>query len=219
MSEIVMLSIVRGAERIAGMIKGLPLEQQVEALNQVRTLLHEASPFSDQPVDLVLWVPAASVVGNEYNPNKVAPPEMRLLERSIDADGYTQPIVAHQKGEIDEVVDGFHRSKVGTACKRIRERVHGYLPVTRIRPGQTGENDRIAATIRHNRARGKHAVNLMKEIVSRLTSGWSDEDIARELGMDADEVLRFRQVAGLPGLFKDRDFSRSWEGAKDGNQP
>jgi len=191
----------------------LPLPEQVDALNEIRTVLHAASPFAAEPVDLVLWLPADTVFGNDYNPNKVAPPEMRLLELSITADGYTQPIVAHPVDESNEVVDGFHRHLVGKR-EPVRSRVHGYLPVTRIKATRADRADRIAATIRHNRARGKHIVNAMSDIVVDLSRrNWSDDKIARELGMDPDEVLRLKQVSGLAELFASREFSEAWEPA------
>lgn len=200
-------------------IATLPLAERVAAINEARTLLHEASPFSAEPVDLVLWVPAESVAGNDYNPNRVAPPEMRLLERSILADGYTQPIVTMPlPGEREEVVDGFHRNRVGKESTGVRERVHGYLPVTHIRAERAEKSDRIAATIRHNRARGKHVVNAMSDIVMDLVRrNWSDEKISRELGMDADEVLRLKQVTGLAELFGDREFSKAWNDKLEGD--
>ena len=189
----------------------LPLPEQVDTLNEIRTALHAASPFAAEPVDLVLWLPADTVFGNDYNPNKVAPPEMRLLELSITADGYTQPIVAHPVDESNEVVDGFHRHLVGKR-EPVRSRVHGYLPVTRIKATRADRADRIAATIRHNRARGKHIVNAMSDIVVDLSRrNWSDDKIARELGMDPDEVLRLKQVSGLAELFASREFSEAWE--------
>jgi len=191
----------------------LPLPEQVDTLNEIRTALHAASPFAAEPVDLVLWLPADTVFGNDYNPNKVAPPEMRLLELSITADGYTQPIVAHPVDESNEVVDGFHRHLVGKR-EPVRSRVHGYLPVTRIKATRADRADRIAATIRHNRARGKHIVNAMSDIVVDLSRrNWSDDKIARELGMDPDEVLRLKQVSGLAELFASREFSEAWEPA------
>jgi ParB-like chromosome segregation protein Spo0J len=201
-------------ELLAG-LRSLDLAEQVDALNEVRTALHTASPFAAEPVDLVLWLPGDTVFGNDYNPNTVAPPEMRLLELSITADGYTQPIVAHPVGESNEVVDGFHRHLVGRR-EPVRSRVHGYLPVTRIKTDRTDRADRIAATIRHNRARGKHAVNAMSDIVVDLSRrNWSDDKIARELGMDPDEVLRLKQVSGLAELFASREFSEAWEPSED----
>jgi len=161
----------------------------------------------------VQWIPGDLIEANDYNPNSVAPPEMRLLELSIEADGYTQPIVAHQAGPAQYVVvDGFHRQRVGKKKGAIRQRLQGYLPIVVIRHGRAGAADRIAATIRHNRARGVHGVMPMTDIVVRLLkAGWNEADIARQLGMDDDEVLRFKQVSGLPELFLDHRYSRSWD--------
>lgn len=194
-------------------LKGLPLEDKIRAINDIRRALHQYSPFASEPVDCVIWAQSASVEANDYNPNSVAPPEMRLLEHSIRADGYTQPIVAYQDTENHYVVvDGYHRNLVGTKCSAVRKRIHGYLPITVIKSDRANLKDRIAATIRHNRARGVHGIVPMIDIVADLIrNGWSDTDIAKELGMDADEVLRFKQNSGLPELFKDHKYSRAWE--------
>lgn len=213
MSGLFEQGIMAQVESICAMLDTLPLDDRVEMLNKIREKLHEVSPFKDEPVDLVLWVSSEQVHGNDYNPNKVAPPEMRLLERSIKEDGYTQPIVGCQTSKKTiEVVDGFHRHKVGKESKTVRSRIHGYLPVTKIRGNRHDPKDRMAATIRHNRARGVHGVVPMAAIVANLIKlGWTDADIAKELGMDADEVLRFKQNLGLPDLFKSSEFSASWE--------
>lgn len=193
-------------------IAALPEGEKIAALNEARKALHEISPFSGEPVDCVLWVPADQVEANDYNPNTVAPPEMRLLELSIGEDGYTQPIVAWGKNDYYEVVDGFHRNRVGKECKSVRERVHGYLPITLINHDREDKGDRIAATIRHNRARGKHQVAAMSDIVLELSRrNWSDAKIGRELGMEPDEVLRLKQITGLAELFSDSEFSQAWE--------
>lgn len=194
-------------------IAALPEAEAITAINEVKQALHTISPFRDEPVDCVVWVPAGQIEGNDYNPNKVAPPEMRLLQRSIEADGYTQPIVVWPETPgTYEVVDGFHRHRVGKESKGVRKRVRGYLPVTVIRTDREGYADRVAATIRHNRARGKHQVQAMSDIVRDLAKrNHSDEWIARELGMDADEVLRLKQISGLAELFADREFSEAWE--------
>ena len=191
----------------------LTLDAKVQFINEIREMLHNISPFKDEPVDFVKWVKCEDVVANDYNPNKVAPPEMELLEVSIMNDGYTQPIVSwnnHEKGKI-EVIDGFHRNRVGKESKIVRQRVKGYLPVVDIRTEQSGKNDRIASTIRHNRARGKHQVDAMSEIVIELKNrNWSNKRIAKQLGMDEEEVLRLCQVSGLEHLFSDKDFSKAW---------
>lgn len=189
------------------------LDNKVEVINQIKTMLHDISPFKTEPVDCVLWVKNDTVHANDYNPNSVAPPEMELLKRSIQADGYTQPIVSMKDSETTrEVIDGFHRNRVGKEDSDIQKRVHGYLPVVTIRESQEGLNDRVASTIRHNRARGKHKVESMSDIVVDLKKrNWSNKKIAKELGMDADEVLRLAQISGLTELFKNKEFSTAWE--------
>src|SRR5512147_489587 len=144
--------IEREARTLAETIGKLPLQWRVEALNRTRVVLHEASPFAHEPVDCVQWVPADRVVANDYNPNAVAPPEMELLAHSIREDGYTQPIVAwSREASAFEVVDGFHRNRVGREVPDVQARVHGYLPLTVINDTRDDRGDRIAATIRHNR--------------------------------------------------------------------
>lgn len=206
---------------LADAIADLPLAERVEALNTARARLHEISPFRSEPVDLVRWVPAEWVHANDYNPNSVAPPEMRLLALSVQADGYTQPIVSYaQASGQHEVVDGFHRHRVGKEVTEVRARVHGYLPVVAINEGRVDMADRMAATIRHNRARGKHRVDAMADIVLDLARrGKSDAWIAEQLGMDADEVLRLKQTTGLAELFRDRAFSTAWEPVPDDHEP
>ena len=194
------------------MLDSMGVEDKVDAINQIREAIHEKSPFKSQPVDFVKWVKNDTVHQNDYNPNSVAPPEMELLRLSIDADGYTQPIVSMPDMVGYEVVDGFHRHRVGKECKDINERVHGYLPLVQIRTEQYNKTDRMASTIRHNRARGKHKVEAMSDIVVELKKrNWSDDKIAKELGMEADEVLRLCQITGLSELFSSQDFSKSWD--------
>ena len=184
----------------------------IEEINLIKKTLHEVSPFKNEPVDCVLWVKNGGVVANDYNPNKVAPPEMQLLEVSILEDGYTQPIVTWINEDKNEVIDGFHRSRVGKESEIVKNRVNGYLPIVTINESHSDKNSRIASTIRHNRARGKHQINAMSEIVLELKNrNWKNERIARELGMDEDEILRLCQITGLQEIFKDDDFSKSWE--------
>ena len=190
----------------------LDMPSRVDALNRIREALREHSPFKSEPVDCVRWVKAEMVTANDYNPNSVAPPEMRLLEHSITEDGYTQPIVSWEREGVFEVVDGFHRHRVGKESPTVRARVHGYLPAVVINGSREDKGDRMAATIRHNRARGEHRVESMADIVVELKRRfWSDAKIATELGMDPDEVLRLTQVTGLAGLFAEREFSQAWE--------
>ena len=193
-------------------ISALPEAEKVAALNTVKQRMHKISPFSAEPVDCVIWVPCEQVEANDYNPNSVAPPEMKLLEISISEDGYTQPIVAWGKNDYYEVVDGFHRNRVGKESKSVKERVRGYLPITLINADREDRGDRIAATIRHNRARGKHQIAARSDIVLDLSRrNWSDAKIGRELGMEQDEVLRLKQITGLAELFSDVEFSEAWE--------
>lgn len=191
------------------------LFSRVARLNALRRLIADHSPFNDEPVDYVEWVPAETVHANDYNPNSVAPPEMELLRLSITSDGYTQPIVTMpDEGGQDgrEVIDGFHRNRVGKECADVRERVKGFLPVVTIRDDRKDKTDRIAATIRHNRARGKHRVDAMSDIVIELKRrNWSEQRIAKELGMEPDEVLRLCQISGIAELFSDDEFSAAWD--------
>jgi ParB-like chromosome segregation protein Spo0J len=188
-------------------------ETRMDAINEIRKALREYSPLKREPVDCVLWVKADELHANDYNPNSVAPPEMRLLQLSIMQDGYTQPIVAWPDTEGSyEVVDGFHRNRVAREVGAVKKRVMGRMPIAVINTERTGKEDRIAATIRHNRARGKHQVDAMAEIVVDLARrNRSDEWIAKELGMEPDEVLRLKQITGLSELFSDKEFSEAWE--------
>jgi ParB-like chromosome segregation protein Spo0J len=193
-------------------IDQLPIEDKVKEINELKKGIKKISPFVKEPVDCVIWVKSDEVVANEYNPNHVAPPEMELLHTSIKEDGYTQPIVVYQHDGKYEVVDGFHRNRVGKEYKDINERIKGYLPVVVINEDVADKGQRIASTIRHNRARGKHQVEAMSDIVLDLRKrNWSNEKIAKKLGMDADEVLRLAQITGLAEMFADKDFNEAWE--------
>lgn len=202
----------KNIQEICQFISTLSLDEKVSAINSIKIELHKISPMNSEPVDLVLWVKNDTVKANDYNPNSVAPPEMELLRLSIANDGYTQPIVSmDNKDGSREVIDGFHRNRVGKECKDIQERVHGYLPVVTIRESQSDINNRVASTIRHNRARGKHRVESMSDIVMDLKKrNWSTAKISKELGMDDDEVLRLSQISGLVEAFADSDFSKAW---------
>lgn len=160
------------------------------------------------PVSNIIWVPSEYIHANDYNPNAVAPPEMELLELSILEDGFTQPIVTWQVKENHyEVVDGFHRHIVGKDRLKMT-----HLPIVVVNEDRIDKGDRIASTIRHNRARGKHQVGAMSDIVLELSRrNWSDNKIGKELGMEPDEVLRLKQISGLADLFADEEFSEAWE--------
>ncbi len=167
------------------------------------------------PVYNVIAVPIEKVVANNYNPNIVAPPEMKLLELSIWEDGYTMPCVCYYLKDTDqyEIVDGFHRYLVMKTSKRINEREQGMLPVVVI---DKDISNRMGSTIRHNRARGTHSVELMSKIVAELTrSGMSDAWIMRNIGMDKDELLRLKQITGLAALFADKEFGMSDDWLED----
>ena len=185
------------------------LDEKVSTMNIIRTNLSDISPF-EEPVDCVKWIAADKVKANEYNPNKVASTEMKLLHTSIKLDGYTQPIVAYKldNGEY-EVVDGFHRNRVGKEYKDINKRIHGYLPIVVL---DKPLDERIGSTIRHNRARGTHQIRSMSEIVLDLAkAGWTDEEICKKIGMELDEVIKLKQITGLKEAFQNHEFSKSWE--------
>ena len=197
------------------------IQQQLDALIDTRTkilfiedlkaYLHELSPQNSQPVDLVRWIPIEKVHANDYNPNSVAKNEMRLLYVSISHDGYTQPIVTVYDDAKDEyvIVDGFHRYTTMRLNQDIADRNNGLLPVVVI---QKSINDRMASTIRHNRARGKHSVSGMANMVFQmLENGWTDEAICAELGVEADELVRLKHVTGFSKLFENVEYRRSWE--------
>lgn len=158
------------------------------------------------PVLNVKMVPIEKVIANDYNPNKVATPEMELLKHSIEEDGYTQPIVTYYDKENDKyiVVDGFHRYRCAKEFFGLKE-----VPIVTI---DKDLNNRMASTIRHNRARGTHQIIDMSKIVLDLTkNGWSEEQISKHLGMELDEIIRLKQISGLKEAFADHVFSRSWE--------
>ena len=168
------------------------------------------------PVYNVLRVHMNEIQANSYNPNAVAPVEMKLLETSIWEDGYTMPIVCYRLSNgLFEIVDGYHRFTTMKMSERIREREQGFLPIVVI---DKDESNRMASTIRHNRARGSHSIELMSNIVSELVdSGMSDGWILKHIGMDKDELLRLKQITGLASLFADKEFSESWEKDKEEN--
>ncbi|HIR34634.1 MAG TPA: ParB-like nuclease domain-containing protein [Candidatus Faecimorpha stercoravium] len=171
------------------------------------------------PVYHVVAVPIDKIVPNTYNPNTVAPPEMKLLYDSIKQDGYTMPIVCYHDQEQDQyiIVDGFHRYRIMLDYPDIYEREEGKLPVSIIDKPLA---ERMASTIRHNRARGSHDVDLMSNIVQELHDiGRSDKWIAQHLGMDKDEILRLKQLTGLMSLFKETQFSRAWRPVDDEDMP
>jgi ParB-like chromosome segregation protein Spo0J len=190
----------------------LSIDEQIDVINEIKIALHEISPMRNEPVDCVIWVKNETVRANDYNPNSVAPPEMELLRQSIMEDGYTQPIVSFKENEHITVIDGFHRNRVGKEVADVKERVYGRLPVVNINQWKQGRGDRMASTIRHNRARGSHSIELMSTIVSELVEmGKGDAWICKHVGMSTDELLRLKQVTGLASLFANKEFSNAWE--------
>lgn len=183
-------------------------EDVVEDMNSIREAIHSMSPVG-QPVDFVRWVPIEKVRANDYNPNSVASIEMGLLYKSIEKDGYTQPVVTIMDGDSYVIVDGFHRYFTAKSNAEILERNLGRVPVVVI---DKPINDRMASTIRHNRARGKHSINGMSSIVfSMLDNGWGDAEVCNELGMEPEELIRLKHITGFSKLFKDAEYSKAWE--------
>lgn len=181
-------------------------------VRELRSFIHkELSPQKTQPVDNVMWVPLDQVTPNDYNPNSVAGKEMHLLYTSILHDGYTQPIVTIW----DEVkskwviVDGFHRYYICKNHKDILERNNGLLPIVVI---NKSINERMAATVRHNRARGKHMVTGMSSMVlSMLRNGMSDAEVCNELGLEPEELIKLKHVTGIARLFANAEYGKAWE--------
>lgn len=173
----------------------------------------DIAPYQS-PVYNVRSIHLSKIRANSYNPNAVAPPEMKLLELSIWEDGFTMPVVCYYIPEEDiyEIVDGYHRYTTLLTSERIRERENEMLPVVVI---EKDISNRMASTIRHNRARGSHSIDLMTKIVAELVdAGMSDGWILRHIGMDKDELLRLKQITGLAALFKDGEFSTAWNDKK-----
>ncbi|HCR3981659.1 TPA: ParB-like nuclease domain-containing protein [Kluyvera ascorbata] len=193
-------------------LQSLAPDDKIDAINQFRQALHAESPFKDQPIDCVLWVKEEQITPNDYNPNNMAPQEKRLLTKSLEADGFTQPIVVVEKKDRHyEIVDGFHRHQLSQSKATLKKRFHGYLPITQLEKCDDSLPSRMAATVRHNRARGRHQISAMSDIVRELSQlGWSDEKMGQELGMDADEILRLKQINGLCEMFGNRQFSQAW---------
>lgn len=201
---------------IEDILKEMPFDDKVAVFNKVTQELYDWLDVRHPALNVQL-VPADEVIGNDYNPNHVAPPEMRLLRLSIRKDGVTMPVVVCDTPENREhpytVVDGFHRTTVIQHDRDIRDSLHGYVPVSRLNKSL---EDRITSTVRHNMARGTHQVELSAKLVVMLKKhNWTNARIGKELGMDADEVLRLKQITGLAEAFKDEGFSKSWR-SEDG---
>ncbi len=185
-------------------------EDKIEFLNGLRTFVSSLSPQKSQPVDRVLWVPVDMVQANDYNPNSVASIEMELLYVSISHDGYTQPIVTVYDKELDKyiIVDGFHRYFIAKTKSDIYQRINGRIPIVVI---DKDIADRMASTVRHNRARGEHMVTGMSNLVFQmLDNGMSEAEICQELGMQPEEVLKLKHITGFSKLFANAEYSKAW---------
>lgn len=185
-------------------------DEQIEILERVRQAVHDMSPLASQPVNRIHWVDINKVEANDYNPNSVASTEMHLLYTSILHDGYTQPVVTIYDEEKDKyvIIDGFHRYFTCKSRQDILDRNHGRLPIVVL---NKNINERMASTVRHNRARGAHSVGGMSNMVfSMLDNGMSDIDICNALGMDADELLRLKHITGFSKLFNQPEYNKSW---------
>lgn len=196
---------------IENILQDMPFDKKVEVYNQITQELYDWLGINCPCCNTQL-VKADKVQGNDYNPNHVAPPEMRLLKLSMAKDGITMPVVVCDTPDDKEhpyvVVDGFHRTSVIQHDKNVSQMVHGYVPVSRLNKSL---EDRITATVRHNMARGTHQVELSAKLVMLLKKhNWTNARIGKELGMEADEVLRLKQITGLAEAFKNEEFSKSW---------
>jgi ParB-like chromosome segregation protein Spo0J len=202
-------SLIENLEAAIQDLATLPTDERIEAINRLTDALSAIHPNTDHPINAVKWVPADMVEANDYNPNHVAPPEMRMLHESIKSFGFFSPIVTFYDKDTKKyiVVDGFHRNRVGKEYRDIRESTHGYLPIVVIdKPFE----ERIKATQLANKARGHHSTEQEAANVATLAQSWSDTQISHNMGMDADTVLRLKQVTGIPSLFKNRPYSHSW---------
>jgi len=185
-------------------------EDKIEFLNGLRTFISSLSPQKSQPVDRILWVPVDIVQANDYNPNSVASIEMELLYVSISHDGYTQPIVTVYDKELGKyiIVDGFHRYFIAKTKADISKRINGRIPIVVIDKDIT---ERMASTVRHNRARGEHMVTGMSNLVFQmLDNGMSEAEICQELGMQPEEVLKLKHITGFSKLFENAEYSKAW---------
>lgn len=178
-------------------------DERINALNALRQAMHELSPFKEQPVDCVLWVRDEAVAANNYNPNHLAVAEKRLLQRSLERDGFTQPLVVSEKDRKRyEIVDGAHRRQLCRSRLLLQKNLQGYLPVICL--PESGRASQLATTVRHNRARGRYHAGATSEMIRELSGhGWADSKIATELGMSTDEVQKMKQLNGLLELFSE----------------
>jgi len=186
-------------------------EEKIVFFEEIKELIHNNSPLKEQPVNRIKWVDINKVSPNDYNPNSVAKKEMGLLYTSILHDGYTQPVVTIYDEVKDKyiIIDGFHRYFTCKSNKDILDRNKGRLPIVVL---NKDINDRMASTVRHNRARGMHSVTGMSSMVfNMLENGWEDVDICNELGMSVEELVKLKHITGFSKLFEDKEYSKSWQ--------
>lgn len=188
-------------------LEGMSQDEKIDSLNEIGKRLKEVSPVNSHPVSHIQWVPISDVRSNDYNPNFTAVEEMRLLKLSIESDGYSQPVVTVEDGEGGYViVDGFHRYETARRNADIRDTTHGRIPVVVLHKDMA---DRMASTVRHNRARGKHTIQGMSGLImGMLEEGQSDEDICNKLGMEAEELIRMKHITGFFRRFKKGEFTK-----------
>tara|TARA_B110000908_G_C10266279_1_gene464286 strand:+ start:3288 stop:3944 length:657 start_codon:yes stop_codon:yes gene_type:complete len=193
------------------LIESLSIKNNIELIEEIKEVLHQNSVLKCQPVNRVKWVDINEVSPNDYNPNSVAKKEMGLLYTSIKHDGYTQPIVTIRDEEKNMyiIVDGFHRYYTAKTNSDILDKNKGMLPIVVI---EKDINDRMASTVRHNRARGMHSVTGMSSMVFQmLENGWNDEDICNEIGMGVEELVKLKHITGFSKLFSDAEYNKAWE--------
>jgi hypothetical protein len=195
-------------ELIAQMLEGRDVDETIAIINELRAFIHEYSPMKNEPCDYIRWVKLERVSPNDYNPNSTAGKEMNLLYISIKEDGVTMPVVTIGDREDFTIIDGFHRYFTCKNMEDLKQRMSGYLPITVL--NKTLE-ERIAATVRHNRARGSHSVQGMSNLVFKmLQEGVNDEEICRKLGLDATELVKLKHITGYSKLYEDAEFGKSW---------
>lgn len=202
-------------QQIRSEIEGLSDEEKLKYLNELRTALYELSPEKVNPVDRVLWVPKEKVRANDYNPNSVASKEMKLLHISVKEDGYTMPIVTVYDKDTDQyvIVDGFHRNLVLRTYKDIHDRCMGHLPIVVI---DKDIDQRMASTVRHNRARGTHSVDGMSNIIyEMMRDGKSEREICEKLGLELKEFTKLKYITGFAKVFKNYDYSKAIDAIVD----
>ncbi|WP_158612423.1 ParB N-terminal domain-containing protein [Erwinia psidii] len=192
------------------MLSRVSLEQKIEIINTIKSTISKHSPFGHHPVDCIQWVKMGDIRTNDYNPNTMPPAEEKLLHLSILRSGYTKPLLVRKEKNGHVIIDGVCRFNIAMRSAELQQLNFGYFPVAQLNEPHYSSQD-MATAIRHNRARGKHCIKGMINIVASLTeSGWSIDKISHELGMEHDEVLRLKQISGLYNLFAEEEYSEAW---------